>query len=281
MEHTHNAIDQAVTYLNQAGVELPDNLLLGIAAIKAGKRDKREPARREKMQAEERLAAVLQRAFRKQARKLRAYLEDTHPNRKALSPTDLDFDDEELEDLIEELLRATRGGISLFASIAGADIIDYTLTNAEALNVVRNYVTVWQSTLGNATRKALQSALEAFIQTPGMTIRDVMDAIISSVFSEDRALRVAVTEITRAYANGQQMAGDALKQEYPDVKVMKRWFTNEDEVVCTEFCVPLAGKEIPVEETFYEYEDVYANGNPPRHVNCRCWIETYTALAEL
>ncbi len=99
------------------------------------------------------------------------------------------------------------------------------------------------------------------------------------MFTEDRALKIATTEITRAYATSSQMAGEDLKKEFPDVRVIKTWFTNNDERVC-EFCVPLDGKEVEIDEDFYEPDD-YSDGNPPRHVNCRCWMQETTALAEL
>ena len=73
------------------------------------------------------------------------------------------------------------------------------------------------------------------------------------------------------------MAGEQLAKEYPDVKVKKQWFTNNDDLVC-ELCGPLNGKEVDIDEPFYPPEDDYQDGNPPRHVNCRCWTTQYTDI---
>lgn len=241
-------------------------------------RDRREPGRIRKMEAELRVSSILMRMFRNQAKKIRRQLEVMYANRKALTAADFIelADDKELAELIAEIMIATRDGISLFDEDINLTL-DYTTTNTEAAEWARKYGYDLVKKIDDQTRAALQQAVSAFVETPGMTIGQVMDML---PFDEERALRVAVTEITRAYGRGQQMAGEALAAEFPDVKVVKKWFTNQDDKVC-ELCGPLGnGDWIPIDDPFYEPEDDYQDGNPPRHVNCRCWIQTSTEIAE-
>jgi hypothetical protein len=246
---------------------------IGIPALKG--RDHREPGWREKEEFEDELRSAIVRHFAKQRKKVRAYLENEYPNRKALDY----WDDEEDEDAIAELMlalqKATRHGIYLFGQDSKIQI-DWTLTNTEAAQWAREYVYDLIKDIDKTSREALQDAISQFVETPGMTIRDTMDLL---PYDEERAQRIAVTEITRAYSKADQLAGADLKKEFPDVKVVSTWFTNNDELVC-ELCGELDGMEVSGDETFYDPEPPYEDGYPPRHVNCRCWISTSTALGE-
>jgi SPP1 gp7 family putative phage head morphogenesis protein len=84
---------------------------------------------------------------------------------------------------------------------------------------------------------------------------------------------IATTEITRAYAEANQIAGEALAKEFEGVPVVKIWYTNEDDKVCP-ICGEFDGKEIPIDESFGE-----GVKNPPAHPNCRCWTTTSTRIA--
>jgi len=152
--------------------------------------------------------------------------------------------------------------------------IDWTLINLRAAQWAREYVYDLIKDINKTTREVMREALSQFVETPGMTLRDVMDML---PFDEDRAQRIAVTEITRVYAKADQMAGEELKEQFPDVRVVKVWFTNNDDRVC-ELCGPLDNQEVEIDENFYTPEPPYADGNPPRHPNCRCWTETTTKL---
>jgi hypothetical protein len=238
-------------------------------------RDKREPGRRRKEQAELRLSMIIRRMFRRQKARVQAQLEAQHPGRKALATLDnIDIsDDEAMAELIAEIIIATRDGVNLFDE--GMNLtLDYTVTNTEAAEWARKYAYDLVKDIDAKTVDALQQAISAFVETPGMTIGQVMDML---PFDEQRAQRVATTEITRAYAQGQQMAGNELAKEYPDVKVKKRWFTTQQDIVC-ELCRPLDGMEVDIDENFYEPDNEYQDGNPPRHVGCMCWLSEYTDI---
>jgi hypothetical protein len=123
--------------------------------------------------------------------------------------------------------------------------------------------------LNETTIRALQETISAFVETPGMSIGDVMARL---PFTQYRAQMVATTEITRAYAEGNMLAGQALREEFPDVPVVKIWYTNADDRVC-EICGPLHATEVGLDELFAAGYD-----KPPAHVNCRCWMEVTTSI---
>jgi hypothetical protein len=101
--------------------------------------------------------------------------------------------------------------------------------------------------------------------------------MLQPALSQERALRIAVTETTRAYSKGNQIGAEQLKQEHPDVLVTVVWYTNNDDRVC-ELCGPLHDTEVEQGAGFYDPEPPYADGFPPRHVNCRCWISYRTRI---
>jgi hypothetical protein len=73
-----------------------------------------------------------------------------------------------------------------------------------------------------------------------------------------------------------------LQEDEPDVLVVKRWFTNNDGLVCP-ICRPLHRQEVPINENFIsvDTEDgtVREFDGPPGHVaNCRCWRRTRTRI---
>lgn len=192
-----------------------------------------------------------------------------------------DEDDDFDAELIDLLTQARLGGIALFGKQSPITI-DYTLTNMEAARAAREYAYGLVKGIDDTSREALRQAVSMFVETPGMTIGDIVKLL---PYDEDRALLIAVTEVTRAYATGQQTAGETLKAEFPDVRIVKHWFTNEDtwydgtvrRGVC-ELCEEIDGKEVNIDEDFYEIEDEYQDGNPPRHCGCRCWTEVSTDI---
>ena len=123
----------------------------------------------------------------------------------------------------------------------------------------------------------VRSAVSLFADKPGFTLADVMNQLPYDVA---RSERIAVTEITRAYAEANQIAGEELRDEFGDVPVVKVWFTNNDDRVC-DICGQLDGQEISIDENFvYETKDgkKIEVANPPGHVSCRCWTTTTTKI---
>jgi SPP1 gp7 family putative phage head morphogenesis protein len=109
-----------------------------------------------------------------------------------------------------------------------------------------------------------------FIDTEGATLGDAIDRL-GAAFDEARAMTIATTEITQAYAAGQEDAADELYEAYPELNIVKTWYTVSDEITCP-ICGPLHGMTIERNEP-YGY-DVFDNElmSPPAHPNCRCDI---------
>lgn len=246
----------------------------GIEQHALKRRDKREPGRRRKEMMEDRLFAIISRYFREQKKAIREHLELWYPNRKAnlppYIPESIWENDKVKAALVKLLGQAIIDGIALFGETEKIGI-DYTLINAEALEWARSYGYELIKGIDDTTRKAVEKAISSFVETPGMTIGDVVEML---PYNEKRALTIATTEITRTYAEGNAVAGDELKKQFPGVKVVEIWFTNNDDRVC-DICGPLDGKEVELNQEF-------ASGimRPPAHVNCRCWTTTTTKLGD-
>jgi len=245
------------------------------------RRDRREPGKHEKEEFEDKLARIMLRLFVKQKEIIEQMLESQEPGRKVTTTINPNLFDDAFEDdneILAELFRlltqAEKHGIELFK--VGKPEIDYTLVNSRAAQWARDYAYTLVGEINDVTRRTLQQAISAFVETPGMTIGDVMDLL---PFDKERASRVAVTEITRAYSEANQQAGRELAKQFPDVRVMKKWYTNMDAIVC-DICAPLEGMEVEIDEGFSTEKGEGVMG-PPIHPNDRCWIDTYTALAEL
>ena len=253
---------------------------------KALSRDRREPARREKLKVEFRLRRLILRYFRAQRQQILQAVELSMPERKAIWDVeawvnsifgiDERAKDKLNADVMRLVLAATNGGVDLFRRNAAIEL-DYTQINANASAAVQQYVGDLISNIDKTTRETVRQAVQQFVDTPGMTIGDLRNAL---PFNAQRANTIAVTEVTRAYGEGERVAGEALREQFPDVKVVKKWYTNEDDKVCP-LCGPLgdADRWIPIDKAFdidRRTGEMYMN--PPRHVNCRCWIATRTDI---
>jgi len=88
-------------------------------------------------------------------------------------------------------------------------------------------------------------------------------------FNPKRARTIAVTETTRAFAEGNTIAW----KESGVVK-KRRWNTSVDEMVCP-ICGPLHNVVVGIDGTFPG-----GHQNPPAHPRCRCWITPVVGGAE-
>ena len=69
-----------------------------------------------------------------------------------------------------------------------------------------------------------------------------------------------------------QLQGEQLKRDWPDVRVVKMWFTCNDDYVC-ETCRPLNEKTVEIDDEFAE-----GIAFPPAHDGCRCWMDSTTDI---
>lgn len=103
--------------------------------------------------------------------------------------------------------------------------------------------------------------------------------LIEEFSADTRAARVAATE---SYWNANTATRMAWKESGRVQSV--KWYTSSNERVC-EFCGPLHGKTVSIDENWYNVGDTVAGsdggtlnvdfadvGNPPLHPNCQCFI---------
>ena len=261
----YKAIDAVADKLIEKGVKLPD-------ALK--RRDKGEPGRAIKEQYEDKIFKLIMRRFRIQRRNIAAHLSHFRPAKKADVPDDLFSADDVEALLLRVFIAASQDGVDLFAlnSTIG---LDWTLVNTQAADWAREYVMPFLDDLDRVTKEALASRLAAFVETPGYTIADVMSDLVPTL-GEDRAMRIAVTEVTNIFGESEQIAGLALKEEFPGVRVVKQWFTNNDDRTCP-ICLPL--HEMIVEVTHAFPSIVGGIMRPAAHPNCRCSMVVSTDIS--
>ena len=251
MTDYHDLMDAAIDELKARGVPVPEEIK---------RRDKREPKRREKMDVEDRLLGAFHKHFKRQLAAVLSHVEN-RTGRKDWG-IEIEPDDDMAGRVVRYLITAAMGGVDLFGEQIRIGI-NYSLTNDKAATWARNYAYDLIKDINATTQKLVSSAVNDFVQTPGMTVADLRQRL-APTFGDLRASKIAVTETTRAYAQGWRMAGDDLKADYPDLRIIKTWFTNADDVVC-DVCGPLHGVTVDFDEDFAGVDE------PPAHPNCRCW----------
>ena len=248
------------------------------------RRDPEEPGRERKEKMEDKLYAATMRYFRRQKKGVREILELWYPGRKAIAPPaplitewDAIFSDDGFQrDLLMLLTTAAQDGVLLFSEFVTMDI-DYTLVNTAAAKWARKHGVKITKYIDATTRKALNEAVATFVETPGYTIGDVMRTL-DPIFGESRSMMISTTEITTAYSEADELAGLEMQKEFPDVEVVKTWWTNNDDIVrwCL-ICWPLHGMTVLMSEFFTTEDDKsYGLTGPPGHRRCRCWRSTTT-----
>ena len=226
MLELYKVIDQIVDTYN---LELPELYK---------RRDPKEPFRAKKEAFEDKMFGAIMRMFRRQRRSIKEQLQRMLPQRSFKQNMDeylrrLDLSDPKGQ---AELLRIfTQVSDEAIGDIAmNADIqVDWEAVNQDMLDWVNEHyyehlagdkkLSGFFEELNNRTLERLETELQNFIREPGYTIGDVMGGL-GGVFGESRALRIATTEITRAYSQADQVAGEALLREVgEDAPVIKTW----------------------------------------------------------
>jgi hypothetical protein len=243
-----------------------------LPSVKAKGRDLLEPGVERKTEFEDKLNRIIQAHFKRQQQKITDRLATFMPGRKAVGDLidygDLAIDDEFQRDLVLLLTEAVQDGLILYSE-GSAIGIDYTLVNTGAAKWAREYAGTLIKEIDTSTLASVRQTIGTFVETPGMTVRDVINRL---PYGETRAMSIATTEITRSYASANQLAGEQLKKDFPGVRVVKTWYTNNDDRVC-EICGPLHTKEVDIDQAFEGGID-----KPPAHPRCRCWLQTRTRI---
>ncbi|MCF0132564.1 MAG: hypothetical protein HUJ72_01725, partial [Blautia sp.] len=88
-----------------------------------------------------------------------------------------------------------------------------------------------------------------------------------------RAMTIAQKELAKAYNYGADESIRTAQNNFLVGKCIKRWNTSGDENVCGQ-CNDLDGKEVGMEETFYDGNKIVEDGMyPPLHPLCACAIQ--------
>ncbi len=139
--------------------------------------------------------------------------------------------------------------------------VDWTQANNDAAQWATEYGYQLIRGITDTTRARVATEIRYFVDN-SITINQLRDRLMTgSLFSRVRAAAIAVTETTRAYAEGATRAW-----ERSGVVEGREWITANDEISCI-YCRPLHGQIAKLGEPFQG-----GVMNPPRHVNCRCAV---------
>lgn len=258
--------DYAIAWGTANGYEIP---------FEIKRRDPVEPGREVKEKAENSLYRIMRRYWKRQQVFLREWMRFRFPMRKAIAPPLAELNGMYGDELINAqvlnwLLKAQQAGVILFSDMNLLGI-NYDLVNAEAAKWARKYSGLLVKEIDKTTKKMVREQISAFIETPGYTVGDV---IRNLPYTEQRALMISTTETTKAFAMAEQLSGNQMQKEFPDVRVIKQWWTNNDSLVCL-VCGPNHAKITLVDGVFPSGHD-----RPPAHPRCRCWMSTTTDITE-
>jgi HK97 family phage portal protein len=183
-------------------------------------------------------------------------------NKKALSDIGTDFwdaeDDAFFQAMFPELFQAAiAGSESALAGLAAMGIgVDWALVNQAVVAWAKKYGYDLVKGIDNTTQKLLQTAVSDWISS-GQPLDDLITTLAPS-FGAVRAEMIGVTEVTRAFAVGNQ----ATWKETGMVSGQK-WMTGRDEIVCP-LCGELDGQVFSLDDTEH---------TPPYHTRCRCYLQ--------
>ncbi len=138
---------------------------------------------------------------------------------------------------------------------------DTAMVNLEAIHWARDYSYELVKGLTETTRGVVSYATERWLGTPGMT-EGQLEALLVPAFGPVRAEMIAITEVTRAYAEATNLHQGLLKEAGIDME--RVWNTSSDERVCP-ICGPLNGQPEAV------WRKLFPKG-PPAHTRCRCFV---------
>jgi len=142
--------------------------------------------------------------------------------------------------------------------------IQWGLVNDAVVEWAKEHTLIEVSKIGVATQKMIQNKVSEWIASGEPLSTLERDPQFLEVFGKVRAKRIAVTEVTNAYAGGNL-------ETYRNSGVVdyKRWNTAGTDVC--EICQSLDQMEVPLDAMFISGFGAY--DRPPAHVNCRCWIQ--------
>jgi hypothetical protein len=151
--------------------------------------------------------------------------------------------------------------------LAGQSIgVDWAIVNQQAVDWASRYSYQLVGGITTNTQAALQSAVSGYYQ--GGQNMGTLTNSLSGLFGPVRAESIAVTEVTRASAQGIEAIAKQIELDNPSIEAVMYWNTDRSDTVCP-VCGPRNGK---------------ARGDgwtdpPPAHPRCKCW-PTYKILVK-
>lgn len=149
---------------------------------------------------------------------------------------------------------------------------DWDLANEDAAQWARTHVGELVTKIDETTRATIRREVAEFTRNKE-SITDLARRLENvPAFGEERARMIAVTEVTRAYAEGNQAAW-----RESGVVEGKEWLTSVDERVCP-ICGPMHGMIVPLNSEFSGPGGSFYG--PPAHPRCRCDTAPVVILAD-
>lgn len=170
--------------------------------------------------------------------------------------------DEANEAVMLSLLAGASGGAGMLpAELQG--IVNWNVFNEAAIAYLNSYNSTIFQGINNTTRRQVIQAIEAWIHSGSPM--SALETSLTPIFGQARASQIAVTEVTRIFAEGNQMAWMA-----SGVVTHNRWMTAKDERVCP-VCGPLDGQVVALGAN--AFGGIGGITSPPSHVQCRCYLQ--------
>jgi hypothetical protein len=214
------------------------------------------------------------------------------------------FQQEFVEPLLDIIMRGVELGLDSLPPQLSI-LADWDVINQDALKYLNSDQLSMLRDILETTRKQVVNIVQDWVLSGEP--KTTLDKRLTPIFGSARAARIAATEVTRMYAEGNMVAWRST-----GVVTGKRWQTARDERVCP-LCGPLHGTIVELSTEFTQSPSVLANSpqvralfgkdatpemiynrassllkgsgasvkSPPRHVGCRCWIQPIVSAAAL
>lgn len=165
------------------------------------------------------------------------------------------------EDLAEIVIGALLAGVEGGASLLPANarvLVDFDTVNSSVINYARTYRYELIKGITDTTRKQVQTLVSDWAGS-GAPL-GVLETQLGPLFGSSRAEKIASTEVTRVFSEGNREAFESTGMVDEVV-----WMTSEDSSVCV-VCAELDGTHIGIGDI-----DAFPPGSS--HPGCRCWVQ--------
>ena len=214
---------------------------------------------------------------------------------------ELNLSDDVSDIAVVSVVAGAEAGLALLPN-AIKPLVNEEIFNLAAMNYLRLYQLRDVHNIAETTRrKATQLIQEWLLSGDSLP---ALEAKLALILGDRRAAQIAVTEVTRLFAQGNIMLWQST-----GVVTSKVWRTARDEIVCP-MCGTLDGMVVSLEANFQQSaEDLAFSAQmkkllgpryneetalrraqnmikwhsteveaPPRHVNCRCYLQPVVSI---